>query len=69
MDKEDEATERRIAQKRGAIDHRHGFRYSPRDWHTDAILMYAHGYRTGHRSCDCQVLHGSRDVNAQVIVV
>jgi hypothetical protein len=57
------------AQQAGARDHA-----SPGQPHNDPTsedfpvrLMYVHGWRTGHKSCACQVFDGDhRNVNATV---
>lgn len=59
--------DKRQAQEAGARDHdTQGEPFNDPDACDFPVrLMYVHGWRTGHRSCDCQVLDGDqRNVNA-----
>ncbi len=58
------------AQQAGVRDHlTQGQPYNDPEWEDFPVrLMYTHGWRTGHKSCTCQVLDGAsqRNVNATV---
>jgi hypothetical protein len=58
--------DKRQAQLEGARDHATpGQPYGEPSWEDFPVrLMYTHGWRTGHKSCDCPVMFENRDINA-----
>lgn len=61
--------DKRQAQARGAKLHGQPEAVAdPGDgYDVEVRVMHAHGWRTGHRVCDCEVLMGGSNINASVL--